>query len=521
MNFHYMKAYRKTFSMVVGIGLLVCLCTIGRTQHIQETSSGQKEKISIGLANDLYEKSYKEHDPWKKTPDAAVLAWGEFYTLQALVDLYEASANKYYLEEVAFRGDRLLTYRDDRRRVADGSGKKRPGWTMNGDFVTAEATLSDAGGRPVVDFRSTTFDYNNSTTIEVQPLSSSRFTLVVANERKKRTEVFRDLSLDPADERYIEKIVNDPMAPPQAKAGEYTEKSNLLRITKVYKRRHPVAQSLTMTPIPLAFMGYVGIIYDPMMRFAEIVKKDPFLGDLLPAADRFIQAAEETYRDASKRLWRNGPGKEEGYYLCSERGESFPWDNVGLPYNFLAKHVSTELALYRLTGKSGYLERSTRMINHFKNRLQHDEKNDAYVWDYWYEPVTTTGWKPSDNISENMRFLKPFSGPEDISHASITISLVEAGYRMGIGFDKADMRRFANTLLKNILNEDRTEARSDVAGKGNGREYFAEIYGYLCLIDGNEEVYHAIKEAYIKWDGQRLPFLAGLLKWEKKMLPSE
>lgn len=496
--------------------LLVGICGVGWAQNSPGHLFSDERKISIERAVELYEKGYKE-DPWVQHPDAATLAWGEFYTLQALVDLYEATGNRQHLEEVAFRGDRLLSHRDDRRGVTDGSGKSRPAWSMGQDFVTAEANLLDAAGQPLIELRSTTFDYNNSTRVVVQQLSPSRFTLVVSNERKKRTETFANLSLDLSDDRYIEKIVNDPMAPPQAKSGDYTEKSHLLRVTKVHQGRQLIAQDLTLTPIPLAFMGYTGIIYDPLMRFAEIVKKNQALSGLLPAAGRFIRAAEETYLDASARLWRNGPGEEEGYYLCSEKGESFPWDNVGLPFNFLAKHVCTELALYRLTGKKEYLDRSVRMINLFKNRLQYHTENDTYSWDYWYEPVTTTGWKPSDNISENIRFLKPFGGPEDISHASITISLVEAGYRMGIGFDKIDMQRFANTLLRNILNEDKATVSSDVAGRGKGQEYFPQIYGYLCLFDGNHQVYDAIREAYLKWDGQSLPFCAALLKWEKKM----
>lgn len=496
--------------------LFACICGTGGAQDVSGGSISGEEKISIERAMALYETGFKE-DPWIKHPDAATLAWGEFYTLQALVDLYEATNDRKFLEEVASRGDQMLSHRDDKRGLKDGSGISRPAWSMGQDFVTAEASLLDTEGRPVVELRSTTFDYNNSTRVTLELLTPLRFTLMVSNDRKMRTETFVNLSLDPSDDRYIEKIVNDSMAPPQAKSGNYTEKSHLLRVTKVHQDRHPRPQSLSLNPIPLAFMGYTGIIYDPLMRFAEIVRKDKSLSDLLPAAGRFIRGAEETYRDASPRLWRNGPGKEEGYYLCSERGESFPWDNVGLPFNFLAKHVCTELALYRLTGKKDYLDRSVRMINLFRNRLQYHAENDTYSWDYWYEPITTTGWKPSDNISENIRFLKPFHGPEDISHASITISFAEAAYKMGIGFDKKDMQRFANTLLRNILHKDSVTVSGDVAGRGKGQEYFPQLYGYLCLTDGDIRVYEIIRQAYLKWDGQHLPFCAAILKWEKEI----
>lgn len=471
-------------------------------------------KINIERADNLYNKHFKE-DVWKKTPDAATLAWGESYTLQALVDLYSATKNRSYLDEIAFRGKRLLSYRDDRRGIKDGSGESRPGWTTNGDFVVAEGRLVDKNRQPVILLRSTTFDYNNSTQVKISPTSNRRFNMKVFNDRKNRIEMFNDLSLDPSDHRYIEKVVNDPMAPINAKPGKYFEKSHLLRVTKVYPGRElDTLHEITLTPIPIAFMGYAGIIYDPLMQFAEIVRSTESLSDLLPVVSDFITAAEETYKDAASRLWRKGSNKDEGYYLCSEKGESFPWDNIGLPFNFLAKHVSTELALYRLTGHVEYLERSTKMIHFFKNRLQYDEKNDAYVWDYWYEPVTTTGWTQADSISENMQFLKPFSGPEDVSHASLTISFVEAGYKMGIGFNEIDMNRFANTLINNILGKTDLLCSADVAGKGDGKGYFPQVYYFLFLSKVNTVVYDLIYSAYFSSNIESFPFLTALLKWE-------
>ncbi len=478
--------------------------------------TSDKEKISVERADKLLEARRDKH-PREKVRDAADLAWGESYILRVLADLFEATGDRKYLDELASRGEWVISSRDDRRGIKDGSGESRPAWSMSRDFVTAEYTLTDAAGNPAIELRSTTYDYNNSTKAEVIPGEGSRFTLLVTNDRKKRTETFSDLSLDPSDERYVEKIVNDPAAPPNAKPGNVTEKSHLLRVTKVHPGRRPAAQAALLTPIPLAFVGYVGLIYEPLMRFAELTKKDTSLKDLWPVADRFIQAAEESYKDASSRLWRDGPGKDEGYYLCSEKGESFPWDNIGLPYNFIAWHVCTELALYRLTGKQGYLERSKRMVSHFKNRLRYHAENDTYSWDYWYEPVTTTGWSPADNISENMRFLKPFGGPESISYGSITVNLVAAASRMGFGFDEKEMTRFANTLLKNVLNPERTVTRANIAGKGEDPAQISSLDGFLCLSEKAPEVYKAIRETYLKWEGETLPFCAGLLRWERTM----
>jgi hypothetical protein len=434
------------------------------------------------------------------------------------MDLYEATHDRQYLQEVAFRGDRLLRHRDDKRGVSDGSGKSRPAWSMGSKYVVAEGKLLDTDGKPLIELRSTPSSNNNLTSVKVIPSEErSRFSLIVTNEFHKRNETFSDLTLNPSDDRYVEKIVNDPLSPYSARAGDYTEKSNLIRVIKVNGKAKPAAQTIQLTSIPLAYMGYLGIIYDPLMRFAEIVKKDPKLTRMLPAADRFIQAAEESYRDASPRLWRNGPGKDEGYYLTAEKGESFPADNVGQPFNFMAKHVCVELALYRLTGKKEYLERSTRMVNLFKNRLKYVAENDTYIWNYWFEPMTTVGWTPADNISYNVMVFAPAARVEDVSHASLNATMMTAAYRMGIGFDQKDMKRFANTLLKNVLNEERTANRRTVDGKGEYPAYFAALHNWLALAEGDPQVYHALREAYQNWDNQALPFCANLLKWERKI----
>jgi len=497
--------------------ILLTLFTCNGITYAQKPNTA--DKVSLRRALTLYNKAPKD-DPWKKTPDASSLSWRESYYLQGLVDLYEATGNTRFLKELISRGDQLLSHRDDRRGVTDGSGKSRPAWSMAMKYVVAEAQLRDAAGNPVIAIRSTPSAYNNFTRVEVMKAedhSSSHFTLKVTNEHFKRTELFSNLSIDPGDERYVEKIVNDPMAPYSTRPGNYTELSNLIRVTTLHNPKTlPALQSIDLKPIPLAYMGYLGIIYHPLMRFAEIVKNDPKLDKLAPAADRFIKAAAESYDDASTRLWRNGPNEGEGYYLTCEKGESFPADNVGQPFNFLGKHVCVELALYRFTGKKEYLERSQQMITLFKNRLVYDRENDLYIWNYWYEPMTTTGWTPEDNLSFNVRYFRAAPYVEDISHGTLDIAMVMAAYRMGIGFDSVDVARFSNTLLKNVISPDRRTVRRTVNGKGEYPAYFPALHRWLELSEVNEEVYKAVKEIYLKREEESLGFTANLLKWGRR-----
>lgn len=503
--------------------ILVTLCCLGTLAQVsgntlssREEDSTRSEKVTLARAAQLI-KSLPEGDPWLRNPDASTLSWGESYLTGAFINLYEATGDTRYLEEVAFRGNRMLKHRDDYRGVTDGSGKSRPAWSMGSKYVVAEGALLDAGGKTLLKIRSTPSAYNNSTTVDVAGTGQNRFTLLVRNEHFKRYETYENLSLDASDPRYVMDIVNDPLAPYSTGAGNFTDKkSNLVRIEGEKKSlKGPLPdQKITLTPVPLAYTGYLGVIYYPLMRFAEIVKNNPALKKFLPDAGLFIKAAEESYADASRRVWREVPGKEEGYYLMCEKGESMPADNVGQPFNYLAKHVCTELALYRLTGKKEYLDRSKKMINLFKNRLIYDETNDLYVWNYWFEPMTTTGWKPEDHISYNVKMYPGKARVEDISHGGHDIQMVMAGYKMGIGFDKTDVQRFANTFLRNVLTPDKRKITRLVDGSGDYQAYFNSIHQWFVLSEVVPEVFGAGKEIYENRTEESLPFTAQLLKYD-------
>jgi hypothetical protein len=485
--------------------------------HLQKNQSA-KIDISRVRADELISK-LPIADPWLVRKDGSALAWGEAATLETLVDLYEATDDPAYLKEVARRGDRLLTHRDDRRGIADGSGKIRPAWSMGLKYVVAKEDLLDESGKVIANIRSTPYANNDLTKIELkQDSKTERFSLKISNSFWKRNEIFSDLSFNPGDERFIEKIVNDHMSPYSTRAGEYSDiKSNLIRI-KITGSSLPVPQSITLKSIPLAYTGYLGIIYNPMLRMAELAKSKPELSDLIPAANRFIKAAEESYKDANARLWRTGPNKGEGYYLTCERGESFPADNVGQPINFLAMHTCTQLALFRLTGKKEYRDRSEKMSQLLKNRLQYNKEGDLYTWTYWYEPMTTVGWKPEDMLSSNVMFYKGAPNMEDSSHGVLDIAMVMAANREGLVFTKDDLTRFSNTLLNNVLLPDRTGIRRAVDGKGaDHAAYFPILHGWLELAAANPEVYHEIRKTYLNRGEENLAFTAELLRWESKV----
>ena len=497
-------------------------CTCFAVPAVSQTQSA-KRSIDPGHVRHLLQKAVAQ-DPWKEIPDGSRLAWAESYLLHALVDMYIATRNDDYLKTVAERGDRMISRRDDRRGVTDGSGYSRPAWSMGLKYVVAAGELTAASGEPVIAVRSTPSAYNNSTVVRVIPGKRGtphRFSLMIGNDHYKRYEEFTDLSMDPESERFVVKVVNDPLSPYSCRAGTFSNTpSHLIRVEVKTMAQLPEAQEIQLAPVPLAYMGYLGVVYDPLMRFAELVKAEPHLSGLAGFANRFVQAAEESYRDAAARLWRNGPAPLEGYYVTCERGESFPADNVGQPFNFLAKHVCVELALFRLTGKQEYMDRSKKMVNLFRNRLRYDPAGDLYIWNYWYEPMTTTGWTAQDSLSSNVGFFPGAARVEDISHAALNMAMAVAAHRMGFGFDDSDMRRFANTLLKNVLTPSRDGNRRTVDGKGEYPAYFNALGRWLELSAVHPEVYHAIRQTYLNKGEESLHFMASLLKWEQLLSAS-
>lgn len=458
-------------------------------------------------------------DPWERIPDGSTLAWGEAATLHALLDLFEASGDGRYLADVARRGDRLLTHRDDRRGVVDGSGKSRPAWSMGSRYAVAEAVLVDAAGAPALRVRSAPNNFNDQTRLEVVAESRARFTLRVSNAHFRREETFAGLSLDPADTRFAVRVVNssEPFATPRAGSG--TGPSQLVRVEVASGGRVPPdAQSLMLRPIPLAFNGYLGVIYHPLMRFAERVRGIPGDAALTAAAGRFVVAAEESYADLHRRLWRDGPGEGEGTYLTCEPGESFPYDNVGLPFNFLGRHTAVELALHRLTGRAEYRDKATRMTQLFLRRLRRDVARDLYTWNYWYEPITTTGWRPPDGPSRNIPWLKPIAIVEDISHGALDIALVVEAHRAGVLVTETDLLRFARTLRLNVLTPDRSSVLRRVDGQGGVHaDYVPALAGWLELAGSDPEVYREIRRVAEAVQTSDLGLIAALLKWERRL----
>lgn len=459
-------------------------------------------------------------DPWERSKDASTLAWNESTVVDALLDLHDATGDTKYLDELVKRSDRILSHRDDRRAFKDHTGQSHKRWSIATKYTVAEGQLVEAGGKPTIQLRSLPIANNHMTKVVVTAADDgSSFSLVVTNKAWKREERFENLSVDPASPRYFATILNTDTPLPKPPAGQASTHSLLLRATPIDAGKTvaiPKAQELTLTPLWYAHVGYVGIIYHPMLKFAQRVKDDPGLARYAPDARRFVDAAEESFAEI-RVYFRQGPGRDEGHYIGSNPGGAAPYDGVPQAFNYLAKQACSETLLFQLTGKETYRDHAVRIAMLFKNRLVHKPEQDLYVWKYWYEPLTT-GWKRGEGPSKHYPVHAPYDVAEDSSHGTLDIAMVQTMADAGLGFDATDVKRMANTFLLNVAKADRSGFNSYVDGTDGPDEFEnAAVYGWLPLSAADPKVYDVCREIYLNRGKDDFKSLARLLKWERQL----
>ena len=102
--------------------------------------------ITLARADELL--GEKTIDPWEDRKDGSAIAWNEAYTLDALIDLYDATGDVKYLTELVQRSDRVIAHRDDKRNFADYTGKAHKRWSIDSKYTVAVAQLVADDGEP-------------------------------------------------------------------------------------------------------------------------------------------------------------------------------------------------------------------------------------------------------------------------------------------------------------------------------------------------------------------------------------
>lgn len=203
------------------------------------------------------------------------------------------------------------------------------------------------------------------------------------------------------------------------------------------------------------FIVHTGMITNAPADFVRLVLTQQALqAEFGTSAALYRKKIQECIADAEE-YWRDGPGKDEGYYV----------DPVFelLPLNQQNAMGRVLLTMYQVTGNEQYRNKAERLARFMKKRLR-SVPDGSYDWAYW------------PKASEDG------PGSEDISHASINVDFAARCAAAGIVFTSQDVERFALAWLRHVVRPDGTWAR-DPSSTGTSEKYMPATSGrWLSLI---------------------------------------
>lgn len=185
----------------------------------------------------------------------------------------------------------------------------------------------------------------------------------------------------------------------------------------------------------------------PYAWFARIVKNDSKLSAYDSKANTYVQAAKDAL-SVHEDEWRESGNT--GWYIF-RKGSPYWCDGVGIPFNQNVGLARTMLNIYQVTGEAKYLDRVTKIAQHFKNHLTLE--TDRYVWNYWWG-FGYNGWTSSQSVSANTPSYGGYKKFEDFRHGAVDGDFVVMAHQAGIVFTDTDLQRFANTIEKNLIRSD-------------------------------------------------------------------
>ncbi len=196
--------------------------------------------------------------------------------------------------------------------------------------------------------------------------------------------------------------------------------------------------------------------------------------------------------DAHDPQWRDGPDPGEGYYVYTREQDE---DLAGqpLPVNRSNAMAKCLWLAGKLTGKPVYRDHALALARFFKNRLQVTETG-AYTWPYDI-PVREDGKS------------RP---PEDSSHGALTASLAPLLEADGQVFTRADMDRFAATVVNGVT-VGQGMISGDVAGSEKADPLWVDSPArWLEFAPYHRAIYPRIAGYYARYDANKVPETAAL-----------
>ena len=211
----------------------------------------------------------------------------------------------------------------------------------------------------------------------------------------------------------------------------------------------------TWGPAPLEYAVHEGMILYPVAQFIELALKDPRLqGRYEEKARSYLQLIEERVLQKAGAPLAGGGARHGGLPV-----HRVPVRTLSQPRHApqpVPRPARVWLVLKDVSENPLYLERATRMANHFRHFLE--KTGNAYTWNYW-------DWTEAGEPDH--------SRPEDSSHGQIDVTFAVEAFRRGVVFTREDMLRFARTLTEQMWNGSLEEPR--IGGRVDGPDGDSKI----------------------------------------------
>lgn len=454
-------------------------------------------------AFDVAEKGYFEQGFTDN--ESGGYAWGASYYLLGLLRMYQAHQDVDYLDRFVDHARTVLGRTDAARGVSDYAGRSAAVWRTAGDYTAAHGTVSTADGTAAVQLR-WAGTHGAETTGTISAVADGRFTITLANPATSQLTL-DDVSLDPADDRYLVELVN----------AAYTSSA---RWTAVELREEPgpapVATTVDFASQYYVFAVHTGMISYPMAKYARIVFDSPPLrnGRHGGHARRIVRVVKRAVAFHDREFQPHADGSAD--YTFSY-GAPIPFDGSLQPYNQSHAMGQTLAELYRVTGENAYRDKVEALLASYSHGLTTSE-DGAFSWPYWaVNSALYKGYTAADGVSSYTPSFPAARQIEDISHAAISVEFVHAAADAGIGSADDQLSGFVATYLHNVVRgRDQVWYRVDGTGDaapsnavqcarwGAYAEQDPEIYRqalrvYQAAALTPDQGSHALGIAYLNW----------------------
>jgi hypothetical protein len=483
MNAHLGRRQLLRAGAVLGLGVTTGLATA-------RLAAAEDRDYALRATYDWAEAYFTEHgttQPDTPNEERGALAWGQSYVLRSYLAMYQAFGDTRYLDLFCRNTDAILATRDSERGVTDWRGLSLPAWRAWHPYTAGQVDVPGADGTPVLRLR-TAQPYANGVFATVAAGTGEEFTVTVKDTRLNVTDTFTNLTMDRTSPDYVVKRIFD--------ANPTRTRATAVDLRPDNAPALPGAGTYPMASNYVIFSVHTGMITAPIAEFCRLVRDDHRLAPRYGAKSARYLPAVRAAVGVHDDEWRQSD-TGEGWYSW-EKGTPLPNDGCEMPLNQFLALATTQLHLSALGGCPSHRDRGERMLTTFRNDLA--VKGNSYVWRYWW----TKGWvyrgyRQADGVSEWTPALPAGRQMEDGSHGALDVEAALTGYRLGLVFTEADLRRMAATYTDNMMRyaaDGTPHVTTNVDGSGGTGAQDQQAQRWVNLAGWDERIYTHARDIF-------------------------